>query len=219
MFENKDKSQLPVYTKGEELFNMITHIVGGGLAIAALVLCVIKAALNHNPMGVVSGAVYGATLIILYTMSSLYHGITNKPAKRVLRVFDHCSIFLLIAGTYTPFSLSVLGGAWGWTIFGVIWGCAAIGIVLNSISIEKFKVLSMICYIAMGWMIIIRIRELVQTLGKWGILLLVGGGVFYTVGAVLYGMGKKVKYIHSVWHIFVILGSVCHFFAILIYAM
>ena len=149
---------LPKYSKGEEIFNMTSHIVGGALGIVALVLCVVFAAIHHNGYGVVSGAIYGVTMILLYTMSSIYHGLKpERFSKKVFQVLDHCSIFLLIAGSYTPFCLCTFreyNTALGWTIFGIIWAIAILGIVLNSIDIKKYKVFSMICYLVMGWCII-----------------------------------------------------------------
>ena len=152
---------LPDYTKGEEIFNMVSHIVGGAVGITALTLCVIFAALHHNPWAVVSSSIYGASMIILYTMSSIYHGLNpKKKAKKVFQIIDHCSIFLLIAGTYTPYTLCSLreqNPALGWTIFGIIWGAAALGITLNSIDIKAYRKFSAICYLVMGWCIIIAI--------------------------------------------------------------
>ena len=149
--------ELPFYTKGEEVFNMTTHIVGGALGIVTTVLCVVFAAVHHNVYGVVSSAIFGAAMIILYTMSSIYHGLRRNKAKKVFQIIDHCSIYLLIAGTYTPFSLCVLrlhSVTLGWSIFGIIWGLAVLGIVLNSIDLKSFRVVSMILYIGMGWCII-----------------------------------------------------------------
>ena len=214
---------LPKYTKGEEIFNMTSHIVGGALGIVALVLCVVFAAVHGNGYGVVSGAIYGVTMIILYTMSSIYHGLNPKrKAKKVFQVLDHCSIYLLIAGSYTPFALCTLreyNTALGWTIFGVIWFVAILGIILNSIDIKKFRVFSMICYLVMGWCIVFRINLLPELLGTAGFVLLLLGGLFYTVGAILYGLGKKHKYMHSVFHLFILLGSLLQFFTILLYVM
>ena len=214
---------LPDYTRGEEIFNMVSHIVGGALGIAALVLCVVMAAIHRDGYGVVSGAIYGATLILLYTMSSIYHGLPpRKYAKRVFQVIDHCSIFVLIAGTYTPISLVALRGysTWlGWTIFGVIWGMAIIGITLNAIDIAHFSKLSMVCYLGMGWCIIFTARLLPALLGTGGLVFLITGGVAYTVGAVLYGLGKKRRYFHSIFHLFVLAGSILHFFCILLYIL
>lgn len=214
---------LPKYTKGEEIFNMTSHIVGGALVIVALVLCVVFAAVHGNGYGVVSGAIYGVTMVILYTMSSIYHGLNPKrKAKKVFQVLDHCSIYLLIAGSYTPFALCTLreySTALGWTIFGVIWFVAILGIILNSIDIKKFRVFSMICYLVMGWCIVFKINLLPELLGTAGFVLLLLGGLAYTIGAILYGLGKKHKYMHSVFHLFILLGSLLQFFTILLYVM
>ena len=214
---------LPIYSKGEEIFNMTSHIVGGVLGIVATVLCAVFAAIHGNGYGVVSGAIYGVTMIILYTMSSIYHGLKpQRYLKRVFQVLDHCSIFLLIAGSYTPFALVSFreyNTALGWTIFGVIWAMAIIGIILNSIDIKKFKVFSMICYLGMGWCIVFTANLLPKLLGTAGLSLLVAGGLSYTVGAILYGLGKKHKWMHSVFHMFILLGSLLQFFCILLYVM
>lgn len=213
---------LPTYTKGEEIFNMVSHIVGGAFGIAVTALCVIFAAIHHNVYGIVSGAIYGTTMIILYTMSSIYHGLHPNKAKKVFQVLDHCTIFLLIAGSYTPFVLCTFreyNTALGWTLFGIIWGVAILGIVLNAIDLKKYKVFSMICYLAMGWCIIIKLPLLIQLLGIPGTVILVSGGIAYTIGAILYGIGKKHKYIHSIFHLFIVLGSVLQFFSILLYVM
>ena len=214
---------LPKYTKGEEIFNMTSHIVGAVLGIVATVLCVVFAAIHGNVYGVISGAIYGVTMIILYTMSSIYHGLNPKRySKKVFQVLDHCSIFLLIAGSYTPFALCTIREydvASGWVIFGVIWAVAILGIVLNSIDIKKFKVFSMICYLLMGWCIVFKIGLLPKLLGTAGFVLLLLGGIAYTIGAILYGIGKKHKYMHSVFHLFILLGSLLQFFCILLYVM
>lgn len=214
---------LPKYTKGEEIFNMTSHIVGGALGVVALVLCVVFAAINGNVYGVVSGAIYGVTMIVLYTMSSIYHGLSPKRfSKRVFQVLDHCSIFLLIAGSYTPFALCTIreyDTASGWWIFGIIWAIAILGIVLNSIDIKKYKIFSMICYLVMGWCIIVRANLLPQLLEIPGFVLLLSGGIAYTIGAILYGVGKKYKWMHSVFHMFILLGSFLQFMCILLYVM
>ena len=214
---------LPNYTKGEEIFNMTSHIVGGVLGIVATVLCVIFAAKHSNVYGVVSGAIYGFTMILLYTMSSIYHGLSPKLfSKKVFQVLDHCSIFLLIAGSYTPMALCAIRQAdlvAGWVIFGLVWAMAIIGIVLNSIDIKKYKKFSMICYLVMGWCIVARFGLLLQVLHRNAIILLVSGGVAYTIGAVLYGAGKKKRYMHSVFHLFILLGSLLQFFCVLLYVM
>ena len=214
---------LPKYSKGEEIFNMTSHIVGGELGIVALVLCVVFAAIHHNGYGVVSGAIYGVTMILLYTMSSIYHGLKpEKFSKKVFQVLDHCSIFLLIAGSYTPFCLCTFreyNTALGWTIFGIIWAIAILGIALNSIDIKKYKVFSMICYLGMGWCIIFTANLFPKLLGVGGTVFLVAGGIIYSLGAILYGLGKKHKWMHSIFHLFILLGSLLQFFCILLYVM
>lgn len=214
---------LPTYTKGEEIFNMTSHIVGAVLGIVATVLCIVFAAVHGNGYGVVSGSIYGVTMIILYTMSSIYHGLSPKiKSKKVFQVLDHCSIFLLIAGSYTPFALCSIrenDAFAGWTIFGVIWLFAILGIVLNSIDIKKFKIFSMICYLLMGWCIIIKGSLLPELLTIKGFILLVAGGVAYTIGAIIYVLAKKHKYSHSIFHLFILLGSFLHFMCILLYVM
>ena len=218
-----DDRVLPTYTKGEEIFNMVSHIVGVAIGIVAIVLCVIFSAINKNGYGIASGIVYGISLVILYTMSSIYHGLkTESKAKKVFQIMDHCSIFLLIAGTYTPFCLCTLreyNVALGWTIFGIVWSLAILGITLNSIDIKKYKAFSMICYLAMGWCIIFRIDVVYKMLGVIGFLLVLLGGVVYTIGAVAYGLGKKHKWMHGVFHIFCVIASVLQFLCILLYVI
>lgn len=218
----KDR-RLPDYTKGEEIFNMVSHIVGGALGITVTSLCVIFAALHHNVYGVVSGAIYGATMILLYTMSSIYHGLRpNTTGKKVFQVIDHCSIFLLIAGTYTPIALCSLreyNTALGWTIFGIIWGAAVLGITLNAIDLKSYKKFSMICYLAMGWCVVLCAKQTYLAMGVGGVTFILLGGVAYTIGAVLYGVGKKHRYFHSIFHLFIVAGSLLQFFAILFYVV
>lgn len=214
---------LPNYTIGEEVFNMVSHIVGATMGVAAIVLGIVFSAIRGNSYGVASSIVFGVTLILLYTMSSIYHGLNAKlMAKKVFQVIDHCSIFLLIAGTYTPFCLCTIreqSTAWGWTIFGIIWGVAVLGITLNSIDLKKFKTFSMICYLIMGWFIIIKGNLIINGLGFGGFALLLGGGVIYTIGALLYGIGKKYKWMHSIFHLCCVLGSVAHILCVLIYVV
>lgn len=214
---------LPDYTKGEEIFNMTSHIVGGSFGIVALVLCIVFAAIHHNGYAVVSSAIYGVMMIILYTMSSIYHGLKpQRKAKKVFQVLDHCSIFLLIAGSYTPFCLVTFreyNAVLGWTIFGIIWAIAILGITLNAVDIKKYKVFSMICYLGMGWCIIFTAKLLPKLLGIPGLVLLVSGGIAYTVGAILYGLGRKKRYMHSIFHLFILLGSILQFFCILLYVI
>ena len=214
--------QLPSYTKGEEIFNMVSHIVGGAVGITATVLLVVFAAIKSNAYAVVSSAIFGTTMIILYTMSSIYHGLRPNLAKKVFQIIDHCAIYLLIAGTYTPFSLCTLreyNTALGWTIFGIIWGLAALGITLNAIDLKSFNIISMILYIGMGWCIIFTVKIVFESLGTAGFLLLLAGGVAYTIGAILYGLGSKKKYFHSVFHLFVLSGSILHFMCVLFYVI
>lgn len=214
---------LPTYTKGEEIFNMVSHIVGATLGIVAIVLGVIFSAINKNGYGIAASIVYGITLILLYTMSSIYHGLNPKTkAKKVFQVIDHCSIFLLIAGTYTPFCLCTLreyNTFTGWTIFGIIWGLATLGIILNSIDLKKYKVFSMICYLVMGWCIIAKINIVIEVLGMIGFTLLLSGGIVYTVGAIFYGVGKKHKWMHSIFHLACVIGSLLQLICVLIYVI
>ena len=214
---------LPVYTKGEEIFNMVSHIVAGTMGIVAIVLCSVIAGIKHNAYGVVSGVIYGITLIILYTSSSIYHGLKpTRKAKKVFQVIDHCTIFLLIAGTYTPFALCTLreySPALGWSIFGIIWGIAIIGIILNAIDLKKYKVFSMICYLVMGWLIIVRLNVVIEGVGIPGFCLLLTGGIIYTIGAIFYGIGRKKKWMHSIFHIACIIGSLLQLLCILLYVM
>lgn len=218
-----DDRVLPTYTKGEEIFNMVTHICGAALGVVATVLLAIFSVIHHNVYGIISGIIFGVSMIVLYTMSSIYHGLSPKlKAKKVFQIFDHCAIFLLIAGSYTPFCLCTLRSyntATGWIIFGVIWATAIIGILLNSIDIKKYKVLSMICYLLMGWCIIVKGSILPKLLTTLGFALLLAGGIIYSIGAILYGLGKKRKYVHSIFHIFIFLGSLLHFFCILFFVI
>ncbi len=214
--------KLPNYSKGEELFNMVSHIVGGALGIVVLVLCVIKSAYNDNVYGIVSSAIYGSTMIMLYTMSSLYHGLRHETSKKVFQVLDHCAIYFLIAGTYMPITLSAvreINAPLGWTLFGVEWGLAALATTLTAIDIKKYEVFSMICYICMGWLILGFAKVALEALTLNGFLFMLAGGILYTLGAVLYGIGKKRKYAHNIFHVFVFAGSFTQFFGILFYAL
>lgn len=203
------------YTLGEELFNAITHGIGALLSVAGCVVLLVRCHQLGNGVAAVSSAIYGATLIILYTMSTLYHALANEKAKAVFRVFDHVTIYLLIAGTYTPYTLACLGGALGWTLFGIVWAAAIVGIIFSSISLRRFQKLSMICYIAMGWVILIAIKPLWQVIGTLPMVFLVIGGVLYTGGVLFYRM-KESRYMHSIWHLFVIAGSIFQYFSILL---
>lgn len=208
-------SQNKRYTLGEEIFNSVSHGTGGLLAIAGTAVLIVVAAIYSDAWGVVSSSVYGASLIILYTMSTLYHAITNDKAKKFFRIMDHDTIFFLIAGTYTPITLVPLRGPLGWVLFGIVWGAAILGIVLNSIDLEKFRKPSVICYVAMGWVIVAAIKPMLEKVSPISLWFLLIGGLFYTVGIIFYAK-KDIKFFHSVWHLFTIGGSVFHYFAILI---
>jgi len=213
---------IPRYTKGEELFNMITHIVGGGLGVVALLFCVIVAAYNQSMWGIVTGLVYGFSVVILFTMSSIYHGLRVGLPKKVFRILDHCTIYVLIAGTYTPILLTHFREAYpteAWVIFSIIWGLAAIGITLNAIDLRRFIVFSVICYLGMGWAAIFRINQLISVLGQPFFVLLLIGGILYTIGVAFYAIGKKKKYMHSIFHLFVIVASILHSVAIAVFVM
>lgn len=217
--KGKDRIKLPLfkrYSKGEEIFNSVTHGVGAALAIAALTLMVVLSAQRGDGYKVASSIVYGIAMLILYTMSTLYHAIPFPRVKRVLQIFDHCSIFLLIAGTYTPFSIVALRPWPGWLIFGVIWASAILGIVLNAVDLKRFKRFSLVLYIAMGLAIILAFRPLMQVMQPAGIVLLLSGGACYLIGVIFYLL-KKVKFMHSIWHLFVLGGSICHYLSILLY--
>ena len=214
---------LPDYTRGEEICNMVTHIVGGALAVLSLVLCPVIGARHHNVYGIVSGCVYGFCMLVLYSISSVYHGLSPRLlGKKVLQVLDHCSIFLLIAGTYTPVALSAIrteDPALGWALFGVIWALAAVGITFNAIDLKKYDKFSMVCYLLMGWLIIFRIGMIYRLTGPGGFGLLLGGGLAYTVGAAFYGIGRKIRYMHSLFHVFVVVGSLLHFLFVILYVI
>lgn len=216
--------RLPDYTRGEEIFNMVSHIVGGAVGVVICALCVVKAFLNHDAYQIVGAFIYGFSMIILYTISSVYHGLKHEMAKKVMQIIDHCAVFFLISGTYTPIALSSLrqhNVALGWVVFGVVWAVTALGVTFNAIDLKKYSIFSGICYIAQGWCIILTGKAAIDAIGKQGFLWLLAGGIAYTVGAVLYGIaGKKtMRYMHSVFHIFVVAGSVLQFIAILLYVL
>ncbi len=214
--------RLPDYTRGEELFNMISHIVGGGFAIVSLVLCVLRAARTGDAVAIVSGTVYSGCMLLMYSMSSIYHGLRAPLAKKVMQVLDHCAIYFMIAGTYTPILLSAvrpLYPALAWTAFGVEWGLTALAVTLTAIDLRQFREFSMVCYIVMGWGEAAFFPETVAAMTETGFYLLLSGGVCYTAGAVLYGIGAKRRYFHCAFHVFVLLGSVLHFLAVYLFAL
>lgn len=206
------------YSVGEEIANTITHALGILLAVGGLCVLIVFASLYGNAWHIVSCSIYGATQVLLYTTSTLYHGVSGPRAKSVLRLFDHSAIFLLIAGTYTPFTLVNLRGPWGWTLFGVIWSMAIIGIALQGFLIRQKALFATLPYIAMGWAVVVGFRQLVDNVAVGGLRLLVAGGLAYTLGCVFYAW-RKLPYHHAVWHLFVLAGSTLHFFAILFYVI
>lgn len=200
-------------TNGEEIMNAITHGIGSLLSIAALVVLIIVAGRNGDIWHLVSFSIYGSTLILLYLSSTLYHSFTNPKLKNLFARFDHISIFMLIAGTYTPILLTSMRGIWGWTLFGIIWGLAIVGAVIRSIYLHRFRKLMVAVYLLMGWMFVIAGKQIYESLPSLSITFLVLGGIAYSVGVIFY-MWRKLPYAHGIWHLFVLAGSVLHFFAI-----
>ena len=205
-----------LYTLGEEIANSVTHGIGELLAIAACVVLVVTSALTGDPYKIVSCSIYGASLIIMFSMSTLYHALTNEKAKYVFRIFDHTSIFILIAGTYTPIALNTLRGPIGWIIFSIEWVVTIVGIVLNSISIERFKKFSLIAYIVGGWCIVLAAVPFIKSIEPGGMWLILSGGLAYTIGIIFYKL-KSLKYMHSLWHLFVLAGAILQYFCIQLY--
>ena len=213
---------LPDYSRGEEIMNMVTHIVGGAIGIVALTLCVMFAALRGNVFGIVTSAVYGTTMIAMFTISSVYHGLRPNLGKKVMQVIDHCTIYFLIAGTYTVVVLSAIRPAFpnlGWGLFFFEWVMALIATTLTAIDLKKYEAFSMVCYIGMGWAVIPFWKQTLFVLTKPGFLLLLFGGIAYTIGAVLYGIGSRKKWMHSVFHVFTIIGAGLQFLSVLLYAV
>lgn len=213
---------LPDYTHGEELMNMITHIVGGAVGLLILIGSILIGAKHRDPWAITSGSIYGTLTCTLFVISSVYHGLPDGMGKRVMQVLDHCTIYFMIAGTYTPVLLTGIrreNPAAAWIVFGIEWGCAMIAATLTAIDLKKYKRFSMICYLAMGWAIVAIIRPTLHVLGTRGFLWLLGGGICYTIGAVLYGLGKKHRYMHSVFHLFVNAGSLLQAISILFYVL
>jgi hemolysin III len=206
-----------VQTLGEEIANSVSHGVGALIAAAAAVFLIVARVQDGDPIRIAGASIFGFTMVFVYTMSTLYHGLTRTRAQRVFRILDHSAIYLLIAGTYTPFTLGVLRGAWGWSLFGVIWGLAILGVVLTAILGVRFPTLSTTVYVAMGWLFVVGIKPLVDNMAPWGIFWLVAGGVFYT-GGVAFFAARRLRYHHMVWHFFVMAGTVCHYVAVLHYA-
>lgn len=203
---------------GEEIANSISHGIGLLLAIAAIPILVIVAANQSDAAEITGVSIFGATMVLAYLSSTIYHALPVGKAKRVMQLVDHAAIFLLIAGTYTPFTLGALWGGWGWSLFGVVWGLALMGIVLKTCVGTRYQNLSVILYLAMGWLVLIAIRPLYLNVPGWGLFWLVAGGIAYTLGVVFFVLDEKVRYAHTVWHVFVLAGTICHFVAVLWYA-
>jgi hemolysin III len=203
-----------IYTRGEEIANSLTHGLGLLLSVAGLAVLVTFAALHSDAWAVTAGAIFGASLVMLYASSTLYHSLRAERTKQVVRVIDHAAIFLLIAGTYTPFMLVNLRGPWGWSLFGVVWGLAVVGITLKLFFTGRFRVLSTLVYLFMGWLVMVAIKPLAEALPRGSLIMLLAGGLAYSLGTVFY-LWKRLPYHHAVWHLFVLTGSICHFFAVL----
>ena len=203
---------IPNYTLGEEIFNAISHGIGGLLSIIASVMMLLKA---KTPLAIASVAIFGFAMIVLYVISCVYHALSRRvKGKKVLRVIDHCNVFFLVLGTYVPVSLLGVGGWLGWTLLGVVFAFAATGISLNGVNVDRFKVSSVICHLVCGWSILFGVPALLRSMGRAGVFWLIAGGAAYTIGSILYGIGAKKKYIHSVFHIFCLIGTACHFWGV-----
>ena len=210
---------MPGYSHGEELCNMLTHIAGAALGVVALVWCLILA---DSPIEIITSIVYSMTMILLYTTSSIYHGLTHPMAKRVFQVLDHCTIYLFIAGTYTIIALCSVrfeNAAMAWAIVAIQWVMAAIAVTLTAIDLKRYEPFSFVCYIVMGWSVLIGIKPTFRALGGAGSALLLAGGISYTIGSILYVIGRKKQYVHSVFHVFILLGSLLHLFCIVFYVL
>lgn len=216
--QNKKRGiTIPNYSLGEEIFNAISHGIGALLSVAALILMLVKA---KTPLAVVSVSVFGFAMIMLYVISCVYHALSRRiKGKKVLRVIDHCNVFFLVLGTYVPVSLLGVGGWLGWTLLGVVLAFATAGIALNGVNVDKYKIPSVICHLVCGWSILFGVPALLETMGRAGVYWLIGGGAAYTVGSILYGIGAKKKYIHCVFHVFCLIGTFCHFWAVYSYLL
>lgn len=208
------RASLPI----EELANSITHGIGLVLSIAGFAILLVFAVMRGGALQIVSCAVYGSTLICVYAASTLYHALPSPGLKRTLKIFDHCAIYLLIAGTYTPFTLVVLRGGWGWSLFAIVWLLATAGIVFKLWFVDHFKILSTVLYLAMGWIAVIAIKPLLSSIPSHGVYWLVAGGLLYSIGVAFFA-APRLRFGHAIWHVFVIAGSTCHYFAVLFYVI
>lgn len=213
-FSSKKREQ----SHGEEIANSVSHGVGFLAAVAASPILVFSAVQRGSTAGIVGASVFAFTMALMYMTSTLYHALARNKAKRVFRILDHGAVFLLIAGTYTPFTLGVLSGPLGWVLFGLVWGIAVVGVALKSIGGVKYRKISIILYLSMGWLIIIAVKPLWLKMPSWGLFWLIAGGFAYTIGVVFYA-ARQVRYAHFVWHLFVVAGTICHFIAVLKYAV
>jgi len=207
-----------LYSDAEEVAHVVTHGVGLLLSILGLVVLVVVASARGDVWHVVSVAIYGSTLVLLYAASTFYHALHSPRAKAVFRVLDHATIYLLIAGTYTPFTLVNLRGGWGWALFGAVWGLAILGVVLEAAATHRGRILSLILYIGMGWLVAIAVKPLIASVATGGLILMVAGGLAYTGGVVFYAW-RSLPFNHAIWHVFVLAGSVCHYFAVLLFVI
>lgn len=217
-----DARSLPAYTRGEEMFNFVSHVVGGGFAVIILVLCVVRAAAHRDPSAIVGSTVYGLSLVSVYTISSVYHGLRPIRAKKVMQVLDHCTIYFLIFGSYLPILLCSIrreSPVTAWVLFGAILAMTVLAVTLTAIDLKKYRVLSMVCYIGLGWCIVFAAPVAIRAIPRPGLLWLLAGGIAYTVGAILYGVGVRKRYMHAVFHLFVILGSLLQFLCIYEYVI
>ncbi|KAA3662752.1 MAG: hemolysin III family protein [Chloroflexi bacterium] len=213
-----DRTKNGFYTIGEEIANSVTHGIGTGLAVAGMTLLVVLAAVYGDVWRVVSFSIYGSSLVILYLASTLYHSFQNPKVKHIFRILDHASIYVLIAGTYTPFTLVNMRGPWGWTLFGVVWAMALLGIAFKVVFIGRYEVLATVAYVVMGWLVVIAFKQMLIAVPPGGIFWLGMGGVTYTLGVIFYAW-KKLPYNHAIWHLFVLGGSICHYFAVLFHVL
>jgi hemolysin III len=214
VLEMRERTQ----SRGEEIANSVSHGVGMMAALAAAPILIVSAAQRGGAAQIVGASIFAAAMVLLYLTSTLYHALPRNRVKRLFQILDHGAIYLLIAGTYTPFTLGVLRGAWGWTLFGLVWGLALAGVVLKAVAGIRYPRLSTSLYVAMGWLALIAIEPLWLHLPAWGLLWLLAGGIAYTLGVVFFALDGRVRYSHFVWHLFVLAGTACHFVAVLGYA-